>query len=111
MGACILSQTLHKFIVDDIEDKEIRIWVNKMYGSALKSLYTMFELTFSGCWPNYARPLIEDVSGYYALFFVAYVVAIIFVLTRIVSALFLKETFYQATAASEIMVREKKKDI
>jgi len=110
MGACILCQTLHIFIVDDSKDKEMRLWVNKMYGSAAKSMYTMFELTFSGCWPNYARPLIEDVNGCYAIFFVGYVIAVVFTLTRIVSALFLKEAMNQATAVSEIMVREKKKD-
>eukprot|EP00419_Tripos_fusus_P002227 CAMPEP_0172687088 /NCGR_PEP_ID=MMETSP1074-20121228/21416_1 /TAXON_ID=2916 /ORGANISM="Ceratium fusus, Strain PA161109" /LENGTH=131 /DNA_ID=CAMNT_0013506499 /DNA_START=275 /DNA_END=667 /DNA_ORIENTATION=- len=70
----------------------------------------MFEATFSGCWPNYARPLIEMVSSYYAIFFMAYAACVVFALTRIVSALFLKETFNQATAEAETMVRERKKE-
>jgi len=110
MGACILCQTLNGFIIDESQDLEVRIWVNRMYGDGMKSMYTMFEATFSGCWPNYARPLIEHVSGYYAIFFMTYAALVIFALTRIVSALFLKETFNQSTAEAESMVREKKKE-
>ena len=52
---------------------EIRFWVNRMYGTSAKAVYTLFEVTLSGCWPTYARPLIEEVSWLYAIFFILYV--------------------------------------
>eukprot|EP00418_Pyrodinium_bahamense_P023839 CAMPEP_0179132258 /NCGR_PEP_ID=MMETSP0796-20121207/62854_1 /TAXON_ID=73915 /ORGANISM="Pyrodinium bahamense, Strain pbaha01" /LENGTH=52 /DNA_ID=CAMNT_0020831197 /DNA_START=1 /DNA_END=155 /DNA_ORIENTATION=+ len=52
----------------------------------------MFEATFSGCWPTYARPLIERVSVWYAAFFILYVTIVVFSTVRIVSALFLRDT-------------------
>merc|ERR1712187_1011500 len=69
ISALFLTQTLHTFIIDDSEDLDLRLWVYNMYGTPGKSLYTMFEVTLSGCWPNYARPLIEQVSVSYAIFF------------------------------------------
>merc|ERR1712127_765440 len=67
MTAILLCQTLHDFIVDPTEELEMRLWVNQYYGDGLKALYTVFEMTFSGCWPNYVRPVIEQVHPLYAL--------------------------------------------
>merc|ERR1712217_989630 len=46
----------------------------------------------SGCWPNYARILVEDVSHWFVFFFVFYIGGVSFAMMRIVAALFLKET-------------------
>ena len=27
-----------------------------------QAIYTMFEITFAGSWPMYARPVIEDIA-------------------------------------------------
>merc|ERR1712129_260241 len=86
-----------------------RSWVNTMYGSGHRALYTIFEMTFSGCWPNYVRRVIEEVNPLYAIFFVAYVAVVIFAMIRVISALFLKETLAQASHDTEMMVRERKK--
>merc|ERR1712060_68056 len=100
MTAILLCQTLRDFIVDPTAEMEMRLWANQHYGDGLKALYTVFELTFSGCWPNYARPVIERVHPLY----------VIFAMTRIVSAMFLKETLQQASHAAEMMVKEKAHD-
>merc|ERR1719188_2550932 len=82
-------------------------WVYNMYGTSSKSLYTVFELTFSGCWPNYARKLVEDVSPFYAVFFVVYIVAVTFAMFRIITALFLRDTLALASSDAETAVQEK----
>merc|ERR550532_1616252 len=110
MTAILLCQTLHDFIVDPTAELEMRLWANQHYGDGLKSLYTVFELTFSGCWPNYARPVIEQVHPFYVIIFAVYVTAVVFAMTRIVSAMFLKETLQQASHAAEMMVKEKALD-
>jgi len=110
VGALFLCQALHEFIIEDSNDYETRVWVNDNYGTASKSLYTMFEFTFSGCWPNYARPVIDKVSPYYAIFFVIYVAAVVFAITRIITALFLKETLQVAANDADMMVQEQLRD-
>jgi len=81
------------------------MWVNQMYGNGSKSFWTVFELTFSGCWPNYARRIIEEVSPLYSIFYFVYVYFVVFVATRIVAALFMKETLQHAAQDTEMMVR------
>jgi len=109
MLAILLTQTLHDFIVNDANDLETRQTVNRYFGDGVKSLWTVFELTFSGCWPAYARLLVEDVYWLYAPLFAVYVTTVIFAMTRIISALFLKETMSQASSDTESMVRERAK--
>jgi len=109
MLAILLAQMLHEFILDESNDLSTRQWANRHYGDGLKSLWTVFELTFSGCWPNYVRPLVEDVHWLYAVPFTVYVTSVIFAMTRIISALFVKETLAQASADTEMMVMERAK--
>jgi len=109
MCAIFLCQTLHNFITDESNDLATRTWANHMYGSGHRALYTVFEMTFSGCWPNYVRKLIEEVNPWYVIFVVLYITIIFFAILRIVSALFLKETLAQATHDTETMARERQK--
>eukprot|EP00419_Tripos_fusus_P048442 CAMPEP_0172838994 /NCGR_PEP_ID=MMETSP1075-20121228/28255_1 /TAXON_ID=2916 /ORGANISM="Ceratium fusus, Strain PA161109" /LENGTH=601 /DNA_ID=CAMNT_0013682581 /DNA_START=15 /DNA_END=1816 /DNA_ORIENTATION=+ len=108
--AMLLCQTLHDYIVDDSHPMEHREWMNRMYGSGLKSLWTVFQMTFSGCWPNWVGPVVDYASPWYASLFCFYVICVIFTVTRIISAMFLKETLAIASADEECMVREKIKD-
>jgi len=110
MMAMVLCQSLHGFIVDASQDLVERKWVNAHYGSGFASFYTLFEATFSGCWPNYFRPLMTYVSPYFGVPIVAYVIVVIFTMTRVVSALFLREILRQASEQAEIMVKERKKE-
>jgi len=109
MLAILLAQTLHGFILNEKNDLSTRQMANRYFGDGLKSLWTVFELTFSGCWPAYVRPLVEDVHWMYAPLFALYVSSVIFAMTRVISALFLKETISQASADTEMMVRERAK--
>merc|ERR1712087_451152 len=92
IAALLLCQSLTSFVQDASNDFETRVWVNRMYGSSTKAYYTMFEVTLSGGWPNYVRPLVEKVSPWYAVFYLVYVVCVVFALIRIITALFLKST-------------------
>jgi len=109
MGAVFMCESLHHFVVDPSNDLSTRMWVNSMYGDGLKSYWTIFELTFSGCWPNYARRIIEEVSPFYSIFYFVYVYVVVFVTVRIVSALFMKETLEQCAIDAEMMVKQRTK--
>eukprot|EP00408_Alexandrium_pacificum_P000242 CAMPEP_0171154214 /NCGR_PEP_ID=MMETSP0790-20130122/178_1 /TAXON_ID=2925 /ORGANISM="Alexandrium catenella, Strain OF101" /LENGTH=286 /DNA_ID=CAMNT_0011618213 /DNA_START=140 /DNA_END=996 /DNA_ORIENTATION=+ len=107
MGALFISRFVHSFIVDPTQIYEDRIWTNRMYGSALKSYYTFFEITFSGGWPNYVRPLLEKVGVGYVFFFALYIGGWVFAVLRIISALFIKETLAQANRDEESHLEQK----
>jgi hypothetical protein len=109
MGSIFMCHSLHDFVMDSSQDPALRAWVNSMYGDGVKSFWTIFELTFSGCWPNYARRIIEEVSPIYSLFYFIYVYVVVFVTTRIVAALFMKETLTQYANDAEMMVKERAK--
>eukprot|EP00931_Biecheleriopsis_adriatica_P103722 TRINITY_DN78519_c0_g1_i1.p1 TRINITY_DN78519_c0_g1~~TRINITY_DN78519_c0_g1_i1.p1 ORF type:complete len:540 (-),score=76.89 TRINITY_DN78519_c0_g1_i1:26-1573(-) len=106
IGSLILLHALHEFVVDEGNDLDTRLWVNSMYGSASKSMYTMFEVTNSGGWPGYSRPLIEKVSPWFAVFFCLYVTIVIFGTIRIITALFIKETLNTAANDSILALQE-----
>eukprot|EP00413_Alexandrium_margalefii_P050011 CAMPEP_0204611630 /NCGR_PEP_ID=MMETSP0661-20131031/62118_1 /ASSEMBLY_ACC=CAM_ASM_000606 /TAXON_ID=109239 /ORGANISM="Alexandrium margalefi, Strain AMGDE01CS-322" /LENGTH=201 /DNA_ID=CAMNT_0051623475 /DNA_START=14 /DNA_END=619 /DNA_ORIENTATION=+ len=62
----------------------------------------MFEATFSAKWATHlARPLIEDISPWFSLFWIIYIVLINFAVTRIVAALFLRQTMALAQVDAE----------
>eukprot|EP00439_Symbiodinium_sp_Y106_P048134 s192_g6.t1 len=65
--ALILCQLLQDFILDEQKDLETRLQMNLFYGSFLKSLFTMFEVTFSGSWPTRFRPVVDRVDPWYSL--------------------------------------------
>jgi len=109
MCSIFLCSALHDFVIDETADLETRTWDNNMFGSGDKALYTVFKMTFSGCWPNYASRVVKDVSHVYAGFFTIYVTLVIFGLVRIISALFPRDTMQKAAHDADIIIRERRK--
>merc|ERR1712107_384052 len=109
MNALLLGQSLCTYLADDIDnivlDKDI-VYLYYKYGTGIRSFYTTFEMTFSGCWPTFLWPFISRVSWVYGLYFLFYVYFVVFAITRIITALFLKETLNIAAADSDMMVQE-----
>ncbi|CAE7597060.1 unnamed protein product, partial [Symbiodinium necroappetens] len=108
-GGILLGGLLHGFTVDPAADADLQLWTWRHYGTASRAIYTMFEITFAGSWPLYARPVIEDIAVGYSLFFVAYIVFVVFAVIRVISAIFLKETLDAAQNDAQLVVREKAK--
>jgi len=107
VSSLLVCQLLQDTIKDDEVNTPTREFANRYYGTSTKALYTFFELTFSGCWPTYARPLIEDVSPWYGVFFILYVTFIVFTLIRIIYALLLKDTMQAAASDADQVIQEK----
>jgi len=96
VSGLFMCSLLSDYVIDDSQPDDIRKWVYEYYGSSTRATYTMFEATLSGCWPNYSRRLIEEVSAWYVMFFIVYIAGVVFAVTRIISALFLRETLANA---------------
>lgn len=111
MAALCLTQLLSSTILDEHSvTLPVREWVYRYYGTPSRSMYTVFEMTFSGCWPNYARTLVEDVSTWYVLFFVAYISGVVFAMFRIITAIFLRDTLAIANTDAESQIHAKMKE-
>lgn len=108
MGGLLMVTLAEGIIAEESGDLEMRLWTWKHYGTAVRAIYTMFEVTLSGCWPNYVRPLLESETYYlFGFFFIIYVILVVFAVIRVITAIFLKETMDACTADHEIMVTER----
>lgn len=110
MSGMFMCQFLSEFVRDESNDYNHRMWVWRYYGSSFRAIYTMFEITLSGCWPNYVRPILDHVSPWYAVFFILYVAGVVFAVIRIITALFLKRTMQIASQDEDLMTVEKLKE-
>ncbi|CAJ1357156.1 unnamed protein product [Effrenium voratum] len=81
----------------------------KGYGTAYRATYTLFEVTFAGNWPTSARPVLDKVSHLFVIFFALYITIVVFAVIRVISAIFLKETFDAAANDAEQLVRDRLK--
>lgn len=104
----VLSQMLHQYIIDESNDLAGRRWINDRYGDFFKTLYSMFEITYSGSWPSLVRPVLDYAGHWYAPVFLLYVTFVVFAVIRIITALFLKETLECAQADLETQIEEKR---
>merc|ERR1719199_36176 len=108
MGGLFLCSILKSTIQDAAVDHSLRMWLYRYYGSSLRAIYTLFEVTLAGCWPNYFRRLIEDVNGWYAVFAVVYITIVVFAIIRIITALFLKKTLTVAGHDQDMQLSEQR---
>ncbi len=107
--ALMISQTLQIFIQNSDENYEARLLMNTWYGTFSRSMYTFFEITYSGGWPLLVRPVLESVSAWYAIPFLIYVTLVVFATLRIVTALFLKETLSTAANDAEMVIEDSRR--
>lgn len=106
MGALIMGNLLQDWIMDASIEFEDRRWLWLHYGTSWQSLYTLYEITFAGNWPTRARPVVEKVSAYFAIFYVCYITIIVFAVIRVISAIFLKDTLDAAHSDADNLVAE-----
>lgn len=106
MGGLFLCSLLKDVIQNPSQDQDLRMWLFQHYGSSGRSIYTVFEITFAGNWPNYLRPLIEKVNAWYVVFVLVYITIVVFAVIRIITAIFLKKTLQAASSDAEMMVHE-----
>lgn len=105
-GGIFMATVTSEFILNDALEMATREWLYRYYGSAGRATYTMFEITFSGGWPNYARPTVEDCSVLFLLFWIVYILGVTFAMVRVIAALFLKQTMQVAGQEKEKMAIE-----
>lgn len=107
-GGVIMAQLAFDVLDDPDADigPDMQSWLWKSFGTAGAAIYTIFECTFTARWALFARPLIEEVSYHFAVFWIFWVIGVNFLTMRVVSALFLKHTLAVAAVDEERMAME-----
>ena len=100
-SSIFLGQVMSGFIADEANSLPTRKKYYEKFGTTARAMYTMFEVTFSGGWPSTARPMIEQVSPWFAVWWVLYTTLVWFAVVRVMSALFLKQTMNVAANDAE----------
>jgi len=107
LGGLLVGNSVQEFINDGGQELEVRRWLWQHYGTSYRATYTMFQVTFAGCWPSYVNPLFENVSWWFSVFFCAYVTFVVFAVMRVITAIFIKETLDAAGEDHEVLMSEK----
>lgn len=107
VAALFMTQVLQDAILDEDQDLETRIFLYTYYGTTSRTVLTMFQITMSaGQWALVGRPVIENVSPIFGVFYVLYVGGVTFAVIRIIAALFLRQTMEVATRDERVMRNE-----
>jgi len=106
--AMFLSQVLEDYVLDNSKDVEAKIEVYTYFGTFTRAMLTTFEMTL-GNWVPACRLLMENVSEWYALFFIVYKLAVGFAMLGVIRGVFLHETFKVAHSDDEVMVMQKRR--
>eukprot|EP00930_Biecheleria_cincta_P004041 TRINITY_DN104945_c0_g1_i1.p1 TRINITY_DN104945_c0_g1~~TRINITY_DN104945_c0_g1_i1.p1 ORF type:complete len:557 (-),score=92.42 TRINITY_DN104945_c0_g1_i1:3-1673(-) len=115
----LLVQTMIGFFVTSILEAfyfnndshpiEQRREVFAYFGTTVRCMFTMFELTLAN-WPTAARVLVEYVSEYYTIVTVLHKLTIGFAVIGVINGVFMQETFKVAATDDFVMLRQKERD-
>jgi hypothetical protein len=106
----LMTQLLANTILDSDVPMEVRSHCFEYFGSFLRSMLTMFEITLApGTWSKVGRVLIFQVDYLYSWFFLAYGWIVTFAVTRVIGALFLKQTLQAADSDPEAAMVERER--
>lgn len=104
--AFALNQFLEPFMIDTSNPIVSRRLIFEYFGTASRSLFTMFELAL-GDWQDVARILQENVSEYYMFFSLGFKLLIGFAVVGVINGVFMQETFNVAASDDRIMLRKR----
>merc|ERR1719487_883762 len=109
ISALWLHHTLSSFYHDDSQPEAARREVFDRFGTASRSLLTMFQVVFSN-WSQPCWMLVLNVSEWYGVFFVLYRCVLGFALIKVVSSMFIAETHRLCDHDKEVARLEKNRD-
>merc|ERR1712007_51981 len=103
-----LGGFLSDFIADSDNPIDARISVFTYFGTFSRCILTMWELTL-GNYAGICRTLVNDVHELYGYAIVLYKVVVGFAVIKVISGVFLHETFKTAASDDELMIVQKKR--
>lgn len=104
----LIGQLLQDFIADVNRSEDVRRAIFLRFGTFTRSMHTMFEITFAN-WGPTSRLLGEEVNELWTLFFVVYRCMFIFAVLKVITALFITETYAVLEKDDEVMITKKRR--
>merc|ERR1719284_95840 len=106
----ILQSMLADFFASTDESDEAKRAVYQYFGTFTRAMMSMSEMTLSN-WMSPTRNLVENVSEWLALYCLFYKLTVGFAVVRVISGVFLHETFKVANSDDDLMIVQKRRMI
>jgi len=106
----VLNQLVQGYIRDPSLNKTDRILVFKYFGTFSRCMISMLEITI-GNWVPICRTLVDLVNEWFGLFFLVYQCVVGFAVVKVVTGVFLHETFKVANSDDSIMTITKQRQV
>lgn len=109
VSALMLQSLLEDFVSTDSPDVDmsVRHAVHRQFGTYTRSMVTMWEITLAN-WVPPCRLLVDNVSEYFAIFVVAYKCIVGFAVLKVITGVFLHETFRTAGLDDDVMIQNRR---
>merc|ERR1719223_2306679 len=110
VSALLLQSLLEDFVSTDSPDVDMsaRHAVHRRFGTYTRSMVTMWEITLAN-WVPPCRLLVDNVSEYFAIFVVAYKCIVGFAVLKVITGVFLHETFRTASLDDDLMIQQRRR--
>lgn len=108
MFGMFLNSLLTDTMEDDEIDQNLRKNIYEYFGSFSRVMITMFEITL-GNWVPVCRLLADNVSEWYGFIFLGYRCVVGFAVVKVITGVFLHETFKCAAMDDDLMVQAKER--
>ncbi|CAL1127994.1 unnamed protein product, partial [Cladocopium goreaui] len=104
----IISTLVSRYLEDPAMDAEGRRHVFQYWGTFTRTFLTMFEVLFAN-WAPSCRALVDNVSEWFTLIFVAYRCIVGFALLNVVNSVFVSQTLKIADSDEEYLIKLRQK--
>lgn len=108
LAALLTCQLCHIAILDDSTPEVSKQQLFNYFGTFSKAMMTMFELSLAN-WVIVARVVANDVGEIAAFVILAYVLFLVFAVTKVITAAFIIETHRVVADTLELVVLEKER--
>lgn len=108
LAALLTCQLTHVYILDEATPENSKQQMYNYFGTFTKAMLTMFELSLAN-WVMVCRVVSEDVGEVFGFIILAYVLFLVFAVTKVITAAFIIETHRVVADTLELVVLEKER--
>jgi len=105
----VLMQLLNPQLSDEDRSMDERIEIFNYFGTFLRMLVTMFEITI-GNWVPSCRFFMDHVTEWFGMFYILYTCCLCFAVVRVITAVFITETSRVISNDDALAVRQKENE-
>lgn len=110
IAGLFICQFVQEYLVDDTLTPDDHILIYQYFGSFSRTMLTTYEVTF-GNWGISCRVLVEHVSEWFGVFYIAYRCLFLFAVLKVIAAVFITETNRVLEHDDELTVIKSSRDL